>query len=351
MNTKLRFLALTAVGSMTAFAALLVACGDDDDGIDVPSIDSGTPDRNVADTGSDEDADADAGNVAVPDAAAINTFRGQLETALCGSLARCCFGSSNFPDGGAVDAAVYDDGAYYNAGKCSALTRPLGFEGSTAGLDVADAGSVGINAAKAVDCISKLNALSCSLTGAELKAARAACYEAVVGLGAPGTPCTTQIECENGSFCANPDGGAGVCTKVVGAGGACNVFPYTGTSPTSVDDPAYGAQQANAQANEVACSTRAGGDTGLHCNSYDPSLITAENLNGYRPQGEWRCVAGIANNDDGAGCNSTVWCADGLCNSQPAPGETGGEFVCRSPLDYFGSYQYCRNVVDNTTTH
>lgn len=344
MNTKLRFLALTAVGSMTAFAALLVACGDDDDAIDVPVADSGTPDRNVADTGSDEDADA--GSIALPDAAAVNTFRAQLETALCGSLARCCFGSSSFADGGAVDASTYGSGAYYNAGSCAASTRTLGFENSNVGVDSADAGSVGIDPVKAVECISKLNALSCSLTGAELKVARAACYNALVGLAAEGSACTTHIECANGTFCANPDGGTGVCTKLSGAGGSCNAFPYTGTVPTSVDDPAYGLQQRNAQANEVACSTRAGGDTGLHCNSYDPSLITPTNLNGYRPQAEWKCVAGIANNDDGAGCNSTVWCADGLCNPQPATaGDEVGEFVCRSPLDYFSSYEFCRGAV------
>lgn len=343
MNTKLRFLALTAVGSMTAFAALLVACGDDDDGIDVPAIDSGTADRNVPDTGSE---DLDAGSVPVPDGAAIETFRGQLGTALCGSLARCCFGSSSFADGGLVDASTYGDGAYFNAALCPATVRAFGFENSSVGIDAVDAGTVGIDPVKAVACISKLNALSCSLTGAELAAARADCYKALVGLKAEGAACNAQIECANGTFCANPDGGTGVCTKLSGNGGPCNFFPYA--RPAVLDDAGVELEReiANAKANEVACSTRAGGDTQLHCNSYDPAAIDETNPNGYRPQSEWKCVPNIANNDDTAGCNDTVWCADGICNPAPAnPGDEVGEYVCRSPLDYFGTFGFCGGAV------
>ncbi len=56
---------------------------------------------------------------------------------------------------------------------------------------------------------------------------------------------------------------------------------------------------------EEACSYRGGGGTGLHCNSLD--------VNGnYTAEATWTCSPVVAESEM---CNSTVWCASGICDS------------------------------------
>lgn len=341
MHTKLRFFALAAIGSVAAFAGL-IACGDDDDTGATPTVDSGTDTSTTKpDTGAVDDAGSDA-DAEPPDAAAVVAFRAQIDNALCGNLTKCCFNAPDLADGGVVT------GGNYNAALCRASVDPLGFEASNVGIDAVDQTKLSVDQAKVVDCISKLNALTCDLPGAELTAARTACFNAIVGTTPIGSPCTASIACANGSYCkpAAQDGGAslaGTCTALAGENGPCGTFPYSG--PVGTD-----AEIANAKKSEEACSTRGGGDTGLHCNSYDPTLVSdptiqpgqpGYNPNGYRPRADWKCVK---TETIGTDCNSTVWCTDGICDPSD-PNEVSDAFTCKTPLQYWQTSGACRAVV------
>jgi len=318
---------------MSAFAGL-IACGDDDTAT-TPGADAGT-DTSVTtpDTGAGmiPDAGSDVAVGEAPDAAAVSSFRAKIDSALCSTVTRCCFNDPNLADGGAVT------GGHYNAASCSASVDPLGFENSNVGLDAVDQTKLSVDPTKAVDCLSKINALTCDLPGAELAAARAACFGAVIGTTPNGGACTASMACLTGSYCkpTETDGSfAGMCAPLAGANGLCATFPFAGTVGTD-------AEIANAKKSEEACSTRGGGDTALHCNSYNPDLVSPPegqpgyNPNLYRPRADWKCVPTEA---IGNGCNSTVWCANGLCDP------SNNNFVCTTPLQYFQTSGACTAVV------
>lgn len=304
--TKLRSLALASLAFSAALSAFVIACGDDT-GLAGPDLDGGTDATTTVDTGP---GPGDGGGTdAKPDVAPpkdVNEFKLQVAAALCSSLARCCFGNANVPDGGAVD------GGTYNGSKCEDLYRDIGFEFSSTGASFVDGGEAVVDDAKSVACLTTVANLSCSLTGAEMSAARKTCFEALVGKGATGTKCEAAIECAAGNFC-DPDGGT--CAPLRGDGGACAIFNT-------------GNDEVDSVRSEEACSWRGSGDTQLRCDSYDWTNFV------YRPRGEWRCQPQVQQD---AGCNSTVWCKDAICD--PFDG-----YYCKSPVEIFTNY--CGRVLN-----
>lgn len=321
---NLRLVAFLGGSFFVSSALVLAACSSDDTVVTVtpdsgtdagPGKDTGTPDTNVPDTNvPDTNPPFDAG-------LKPETFANTVANALCNALTRCCFGQTNVPEGGALDG-----GGTFDRPECIALYTDLGFENSLVGEDAITKGNVTLDQAKGKECIDKINALTCNLTGAELKTARAACFGALAGKLAAGQPCRASLECAPGNFCL-PDGDAGVidggaldaggsqvigkCAALRGQGGNCSIVE-TGASGSNeeIDDSIRG---------EEACSYRGGGDTNLRCDSYDF-------VNGvYRARADWKCAPMVGAS---AGCNTTVWCSDGICD--PTSG-----FVCKSPVDYF----------------
>jgi hypothetical protein len=311
---KLHFLASLSSVVFLASGAALVACGDDvaisvvDAGSDAPFDvvtpgDGSTVDVVVSDGGSDADADADAN--AGP-ALTVETFPTVASEAFCNALTKCCYGSANVPDGGRVDGG--GAAGSWDRGACIAAYQVLGFEYSTAGQRSAT--NVALDTAKARDCLDKLTSLSCSLSGAELAAARKSCFEALVGGRTAGQSCQSSSECAKGNFCEPTitDGGsnAGTCKPLRAAGGSCNVVQTA--------DGNY----ADAIRGEDACSWRGSGDTGLRCGSYN------QTAGGYLSRDQWTCQPTVG---VGAFCNATVSCNNAICDLP--------DYVCRSPVDYF----------------
>jgi hypothetical protein len=72
---------------------------------------------------------------------------------------------------------------------------------------------------------------------------------------------------------------------------------------------------------EESCSWRGGGDTNLACTSVDQAtgLYKAN-------RAEWTCETPIG---DGGACNTSVSCADGLCDTDT--------FTCVPVLQYFNA--------------
>ncbi len=307
---KLRLYAFGSTFLFVLGTGLLGACGDDtvvsitDAGFD-GSTDA-TSDAPVIPDGSvDSGRDADASTIPTPRSA--TELARAIESTLCGSLTRCCFDNGNVPDGGAVD------GGTYNGAACRDLFRGLGFEFSSIGIDKVDAGAViGIDEAKAAQCLSSINALKCSLESPELVAARTLCFDALVGKKTANAACTASVECGKGLYCDTSVNG-GTCTALKPQGGPCG-FVNTGN------------EEADSYVAEEACSWRRSGDTQLHCESYD------YNAAAYKPRNEWTCQPAV---NAGQGCNSTVWCKDSICEFP--------SYVCESPNQYF-SY-YCGRVI------
>ncbi len=300
---NLRLLAFATGGLMVATGLLVGACSSDDTVVTAPGTDSGT-DTSKPDTGTPDVSVPDSG----PDAPFDGgfkppTYSNTIAEAMCKALARCCFGNANVPEGGAVDGGTFD------RQECLNLYGDLGFESSNDGYDEVDAGSVSLDQAKAADCVAKIDALACELTGTAMQTIRTACFGALTGKRGNGQSCLRSIECAPGHFC-NPadDGGLGTCTPLRGEGENCS------TVNSGNDD-------SDSFIAEEACSYRAGGDTGRHCDSYDYT-------NGvYRARQDWTCQPNVAN---GQGCNLTGWCASGICDPN--------DFTCKSPLQYFSKY-------------
>ncbi len=301
---KLRALALISIPTFFSLAGLLVACGDDDTvvtgdgGVDGTSPDA-QPDTEVPEAGPDTGLDAG------PPPKSVADFAAQVETALCGSFTRCCFGDANLADGGAVDGGRYD------ANECGRLYKGIGFEFSSTGHELVDGGEAAIDGAKALACLDRIKNLPCALTGPEMTAARATCFDAIVGARTTGQPCEGSIECAKGNFC-DPDGGT--CAPLRGAGGACSIFDT-------------GSDERDSVRSEEACSWRGSGDTQLRCDSYNAETGV------YRARGDWKCQPQV---EADAGCNSTVWCKDAICDAFDG-------YYCKSPVEIFTNY--CGRVV------
>lgn len=332
---RLRLFVLSSFVSTSAAAMLLAACSSDtsiavaqdfdadvdDSSIARPGNDGGSKNdaNSEEDSGSDEDgsveedAGQDASQDSGPDAEEFDgglTFESYTDIvadALCTSVSRCCFGPTPVPDGGAVDGGTYDPTA------CLQLGKELGFNLTNLGIKWASSERLALNTSKAAECLNKIKVLSCSLTGAELRAARSACFAAVQGTQPLAAPCSSSIECAQG-YCKPVDPSAnatlangGVCTSLVGKNGDCGSAFSTGSNDI---DQQYA---------EEACSTRNSGDTKLHCDSYDYTPQSQQ----YRDRADWKCIE--ANVPNGGGCSSTSWCATGICTEE--------SFTCQDPVD------------------
>lgn len=330
---RLRLFVLSSFFSTTAAAMLLAACSSDtsisvaqefdadvDDASDASTARPGKDGGSKDDAGFDEDSgpdgdgsvEDDASQDAGPDADEFDgglTFESYTDIVadtLCTSVSRCCFGPTPVPDGGAVDGGTYDPAT------CLQLGKELGFNATNFGVKWASSERLELNPSKAAECLNKIKALSCSLTGAELRAARASCFAALQGKQPLAAPCSSSIECAQG-YCkpvdpqANPTAAnGGVCTSLAAKDGDCGGAFATGNSDI---DQQYA---------EEVCSTRNSGDTKLHCNSYDYAPLPEQ----YRDRADWKCVE--ANVPNGGGCSSTSWCATGICTEE--------SFTCQDPV-------------------
>jgi hypothetical protein len=320
---NLRLYALLACCSSIAFAGLVAACSSDDDV--TTSTPDGGPEASKPDTGggTDSGGGTDTGTDAPFDGGIVPTnFSNDVANAICNALTRCCYGNANVPEGGAVDGGTFD------RPECLKVYKDLGFQGSLVGNPEISGGKVEIDQTKGAECLQKINTMQCNINGTDFKAIRKSCFDAVKGKVAAGQPCKGSIECAPGTFCnPTPDAGfpagdsgtepfrvPGTCTALKANGQPCSV---TDAGPSEFIDSLMA---------EYACSYRAGGDTNLRCAS-------ADDAGNYLPRDEWKCAATVGNEQY---CNSSAWCADGVCDP-----ESG--YVCKSPIQYFNS--------DNCTTH
>lgn len=302
---KLRLVAFVSVSCAFAAAIPLAACSDDTSVNPNPTIDGGGTDSPAKDSATDtnvldapaETADFDAG-------LKLETLADTVANRMCSALARCCFGNANPPDGGA-------DGGSFDRAKCQALYSDLGFENSSVGHVLFDAGKVALDQQKGADCLAKIDALACSLSGPALQTIRTACFAALTGKVTTGQACAQSVECANGLFC-NPTAPAtafnGLCAPLKTDGQNCGVF--TGSTPENDSIKV-----------EEACSYRGGGTPALRCDSLD---VTGQL---YTDRTTWTCKPAVAN---GKPCNSTVWCASGICDPDT--------FLCTSPVQYFNRF-------------
>ena len=314
------FVSTTALG----LAGALVACGDGDTVItDDAGTDAAPPDVTQPD-GSDGADAADSGADVIVDAGLkVETYAEQIADTICNALTRCCFGNANVPEGGTVDAGDAGAGTF-DRGECLNLYSRLGFESSNFGLAIAQ-GNVVVNQAKGAECIAKINGMMCDLTGASLKEIRSACFLALEGQLKNGDACRTSLECSAGLFCLPGDGGAGDGGVV----GTCEPLRTAGQNCSIQDtgDPAV-----DSTTSEIACSWRGGGDTNLRCASYD--AVTGA----YKEdRSQWTCEPAVAN---GAICNTTVSCADGICD----PGENFDKYTCEPVLTYFNKFSCSAHI-------
>lgn len=310
-------LIFTVSFAATGFAGGVIACSSDDPG-------TGLPDAGIEpDAAPFDDADApDAGPDVITDAGLkVETYAEQIANTICNALTRCCFGNADVPEGVVVDGGDAGSGAFDRA-ECLDVYAKLGFESSNLGLSVSHQ-NVQVNQAKGAECIAKINSLMCDLTGASLKEIRSACFSALEGQLQDGAPCRTSLECEKGLFCLPGDGGVG------DAVGACAPLRTAGQS-CSIQDT--GEPSADSTASEIACSWRGGGDTSLRCASYDS--VTG----GYKvDRSQWTCEPAVAN---GESCNTTVSCADGICD----PGEAFDKYTCEPVLTYFNRFACAAHI-------
>jgi len=297
--------AVVALGSSIAVAGALLACTSDDTVVtsDDAGVDTGTNIDSGFDTSTDAGTDTgpeDAGADVLIDAGlTFESFRSKLAEVVCKSTARCCFGNPDLADGAAVD------GGFYDQDRCRQAAYAGGFEGSL--LFDEDAGApLILNQAQALECLAKLESISCSLGRAEFVATRAACFNSVRGTATVGAACSTGVDCAPGSFCNRA---TGKCEALRGEDAPCGDF----TANDGI-------------ANE-ACSWRSSGDTDRFCDSWDFDKAD------YRPQAEWRCRSARSN---GSRCVNSIWCSDGLCDDRnDVDGNGEIDNVCRSPITYF----------------
>jgi hypothetical protein len=293
---KLRLLALTSAGLLVSAGFLVGACSDDDTSVN-PPVDGGS-----TETSTPEGGPVDGGPDAFDSGFVLTTFPKDIGDALCGSLARCCFGDANLPEGGAVD------GGTFNRPKCESFYRDFGFELSNQGQDLLDGGNVELDHVKAADCAARLTELSCDLSAADYQAARASCFGAFRGKLTAGA-CKGHMECAPGFFCKSPlgsDAGAGTCTALRPAGSSCGDFG----DENSVDPT-------------PACSWRGSGDTSRYCAfaNVDAGVLL--------PQADWKCSDALPNGSD---CANSTWCASGICADRDP-----NKYKCVTPSNFFAS--------------
>jgi hypothetical protein len=134
--------------------------------------------------------------------------------AFCKGQAKCCAG-----DGGGFNVAACAQ-AYYAGGWRSWLpANPSAYT----------AGHLTLNASQAGTCLSSLQNFPCgTTTTAEFAALLNACNGVLSGNIATGSGgCISSFECANGycNMAMDGGGGTGICTVLVGDGGACTAGP------------------------------------------------------------------------------------------------------------------------------
>ncbi len=318
---NLRLFAFATCSFTLSAACLVVACGDDT----IVSVDAGGGFDGSTDAPSSNDGEALEDGAVRPDAKpdappglvdaglTLEGYKNTVANTLCSTLANCCYGTKGgVPDSGAVD------GGTFNTNRCLDIYKRLGFEQSNLGGSLAvNGGNVELDQAKALDCLDRLNKLSCSLSGTELAQARTSCFEALRGKLTAGQTCKDSIECAAGLFC-NPKqadgGGNGTCTALKAQGEGCSIWD------TGSDD-------SDQQTNEQACSWRSSGTPPLHCDSYDFQNQV------YRARADWKCAPAV---NIGDGCNSTPWCNASICDPD--------DYTCKTPVQYFTTF-VCNDLV------
>jgi hypothetical protein len=316
---KLHFFGLATISALGILGAVAACHGDDtvntDGTVDAQAPDTSTPPGVDATTTTD-------GGVTVPPVDAglkIETYDAVIGDEICNALTKCCFGNANVPQDGGVDGG--DAGAgHFDRKACTDIYSRLGFELSNFGIKVTR-DKIVVNQEKGALCIDKIRTLACQLDGDSLRTIRGACFDALEGQANENEGCATTLQCARGLWCkSNPDAGAsdagviGTCVPLRKQGEPCgDVVATTDNASASIDS-------------EIACSWRGGGDTGLACASYD--LVTGN----YKPnRADWTCQPSVAN---GAICNNSVSCTNGLCD----PGENLDKFKCEPVLTYFTKF-------------
>ncbi len=300
MKTSLRLVAWVSGGLLLTAGGVLLACSSDDTVTNQPDG-GGTPPPPPPPPNQPPPPPGDGGQDSGFDGGfKVDTFPDTIAAALCKSLARCCYGTETPGDGGA-------DGGTLSVSECQAYYRDYGFEASNVGHKLVDAGHIAIDQTAANDCITKIKAMSCNLSGADYDAIRTACFQAYSGTLAAGQPCNDEssIECTQGNYClpdaAAVDGGpVGTCVALNGTDASC---------ANATDDIALA---------ELSCSWRVSGIPNNHCTWYDPLSLT-----GIADAGTWKCEPAVAVGDD---CGGSNWCAASVCNDNSK---------CETPNKYF----------------
>lgn len=297
---KLRLIVLASAALALTSTALLVACSDDTSVDPTPSPDGGDASLSDAPVDATPQTDggvdaADAADGNVPDSGLnLETFPKALGAAICALRAGCCYGDPTLKEGAVIpDGGAYvGDGGTYLKSTCEDQYRANGFDDSShLEATVIAGGNVELDIDKAIDCIAKVNALSCSPTKAAFVATRDTCYAALKGKLTSGS-CQDTLECAAGYFCTRDtsvDGGTGTCEPLRGAGGNCGDIALVNP--------------------DIACSSRAGGDTKRHCNFTD-----------FGTPANWKCEAELPN---GSPCFDNSWCQSASCAvNESAPSAT-----------------------------
>jgi hypothetical protein len=216
----------------------------------------------------------------------LQAYASQYAHAFCSGFAKCCPGG----DAGAFDVESCAASSSFGGGWRSTL--PFSAQALTADNMLLD-NDAGAN------CIAALQNMGCTvggtMTAAAFSAVTTACNGVLTGTIPTGSSgCVSSFECTNG-YCNLPtDGGAGTCTALAGAGGAC---------AAGNDSP------------DQMCS-QAGTRPALWCDLLDhPDGVGAT------------CIAPFS---DGTTCFTTSYwddygCASGIC---------GDDSTCGTPATY-----------------
>jgi hypothetical protein len=201
------------VGLSGVAAVLAVGCGGDDtvvgygndSGSETSTTPDGSSDTSVPDSGPDTSFVFDAGH---PD---LSKFATQINATACARIQSCCGGPTQF----SLDDCIAGANDPANVGFL--FTRGV--------LDTLDGGgNVTFDQAKASQCFSLIEAISCStastaFTSAEAIAIRDACYGAITGnIPINSTGCTSSIECQPPGHCESFGGGTCVAPYATDAG-------------------------------------------------------------------------------------------------------------------------------------
>lgn len=313
---NLRLIGFTTAALITASAAVLAACSSDTT-VSASGDGGGQPEGSTFEAGTDSGGSDAGADSTTPDAApdgsdvdaglSLVNFADQVADAMCSTLSRCCYGDAKL-DGG----APVDGGGTYDRAHCVNVFKASGFEGSLNGFEGLT-GKAALDQASGADCLKKLQALTCSLAGAEFDAARTACFSALHGTQAATQPCKRAVDCAPGNFCDAPANTGGTCAPLHATDGTCSSF---NTGDQNVD---------LTLADEI-CSYRASGTPKLFCNTVDFA-------SGVRPKADWKCAAALPN---GANCANSLWCNAGVCDPNTN--------ICSSPDGYF-PMSFCSTFV------